>query len=201
MALPTCSIRALPEHHQLLRRIGRALVTRPKLAESLDALIGGVPQDVTRLVTQDVTRPNTAVDQRFEDIERRLERLEAEAVLDSETQAVLPQRDTRDALPQHTAPAVTRQPRHTSSGRGAGGGKKRLTDEQDRQIAEMLKAGRSYPEIGAAIGRNPLSIRKIKNRLVEQGLLDEMLRAERAGHVDDNPEPPAGADRPEDTPR
>jgi hypothetical protein len=102
MGLPTCSIRALPEHHQLLRRIGRALVTHPELSESLMALIEGV--------TQDVTRPNTAVDQRFEDVERRLARLEAEAVLRSETQTVLPQRDTRDTVPQHDPPAVTRQP-------------------------------------------------------------------------------------------
>jgi hypothetical protein len=29
MALPTCSVRALPEHHQLLRQIGRALATQP----------------------------------------------------------------------------------------------------------------------------------------------------------------------------
>jgi hypothetical protein len=102
MGLPTCSIRALPEHHQLLRRIGRALVTRPDLSETLEALIDGV--------TQDVTRTNTAMDQRFEDVERRLSQLEAEAVLRSETHAVLPQRDTRDTVPQHDAPAVTRQP-------------------------------------------------------------------------------------------
>jgi hypothetical protein len=102
MGLPTCSIRALPEHHQLLRRIGRVLVTRPDLSESLKALIDGV--------TQDVTRTNTAWDQRFEDVERRLTRLEAEAVLRSETHVVLPQRDTRNTVPQHSPPAVTRQP-------------------------------------------------------------------------------------------
>jgi hypothetical protein len=28
-------VRVLPEHHQLLRRIGRALATRPELSESL----------------------------------------------------------------------------------------------------------------------------------------------------------------------
>ena len=101
MGLPTCSVRALPEHHQLLRRIGRALATQPELSESLEALIEGV--------TQDVTRPNTAWDQRFEDVERRLARLEAEAVLRSETQAVIQHRDTRNTAPQHGPPAVTRQ--------------------------------------------------------------------------------------------
>jgi hypothetical protein len=162
MGLPTCSIRALPEHHQLLRRIGRALVTRPDLSGSLEALIDGV--------TQDVTRQNTAWDQRFEDVERRLARLEAEAVLRSETQTVLPQRVTRNTPPQHGTPAVTRQPRQTSAGRGAGGGN-RLTAEQDRQIAEMLNAGRPYSEIAASVGVSIGGLTKIKARLAEQGLL------------------------------
>src|SRR4051812_6579001 len=100
MGLPTCSVRALPEHHQLLRRIARALAAQPELSESLEALIEGV--------TQDVTRQNTACDQRFEDVERRLARLEAEAVLRDETQIVLQQRDTRDTTPQHGPLAVTR---------------------------------------------------------------------------------------------
>jgi hypothetical protein len=69
--LPTCSVRALPEHHQLLRRIGRALATQPDLIESLTALIGDVAHDVTH----DVTRASTAVDERFKDVERRHEDL------------------------------------------------------------------------------------------------------------------------------
>jgi hypothetical protein len=46
---------------------------------------------VTRPETA-VDQPNTVVDPRFEDLERRIERLEAEAVLRGETQAMLPQR-------------------------------------------------------------------------------------------------------------
>jgi hypothetical protein len=69
--LPTCSVRALPEHHQLLRRIGRALATQPDLIEPLTTLIG----DVTHDVTHDVTRADTAVDERFKDVERRHEDL------------------------------------------------------------------------------------------------------------------------------
>lgn len=65
--LPTCSVRALPEHHQLLRRIGRALATQPDLIEPLTTLIGDV--------THDVTRADTAVDERFKDVERRHEDL------------------------------------------------------------------------------------------------------------------------------
>src|SRR3954453_22532665 len=102
MGLPTCSVRALPEHHQLLRRIARALATQPELSESLEALIGGARQDEKG--------KNTGWYQRFEDVERRLARLEAEAVLRNETHTVLPQRDTRDTVPQHDPPAVTRQP-------------------------------------------------------------------------------------------
>jgi chromosome segregation ATPase len=84
-ALPTCSVRALPEHHQLLRRIGRALATQPNLVAPLTDLIEGVTQDVTTVtrsntdVTQDTTavdRPSTAVDQRIDDIERRHEELQ-----------------------------------------------------------------------------------------------------------------------------
>jgi hypothetical protein len=48
------------------------------------------------------------VDQRFEDVERRIEWLEAEAVLRGETQAMLPQRDARETPQQHDVPAVTR---------------------------------------------------------------------------------------------
>jgi hypothetical protein len=137
MGLPTCSVRALPEHHQLLRRIARALATQPELSESLDALVDGV--------TQDVTRPNTAWDQRFEDVERRLARLEAEAVLRSETQTVLQERDTRDTVPQHDPPAVTRQPRPLPTGQGAGGGKRRpprpWTEADDAELRRIFDQG------------------------------------------------------------
>src|SRR3954463_12136898 len=100
MGLPTCTVRALPEHHRLLRRIGRALATQPELSESLEALIDDV--------TQDVTRPNTAWDQRFEDVERRLTRLEAKTFLRSETQELFPRRDPRAPFPHPAPPAVTR---------------------------------------------------------------------------------------------
>ena len=72
MVTPTMSLRALPEHHQLIRRMARALIERPDLAASLTALIEGATQGVT----QNATRPSPAVDQRIEDIERRLEQLE-----------------------------------------------------------------------------------------------------------------------------
>ena len=66
-------------------------------------------------------------------------------------------------------PAVPRQPRPASVGQGAGGGK-RLTDEQDRQIADMLKAGRSYSEIAASVDVSIGGLTKIKKRLAEQGV-------------------------------
>jgi hypothetical protein len=71
LPLPTCSVRALPEHHQLLRRMARALMDRPELAASLEALIAGATQGVP----QGVTRPDPAADQRFKDVERRHEDL------------------------------------------------------------------------------------------------------------------------------
>jgi hypothetical protein len=86
MPTPTMSLRALPEHHQLIRRMARALMERPELAEALTALIEGATQGVP----QDATRPNPAVDQRIEDIERRLEQLEGQAVSHGEAPDVLP---------------------------------------------------------------------------------------------------------------
>jgi hypothetical protein len=229
MALPTCSVRARPEHHQLLRRIGRALAAQPNLSESLDALIAGV--------TQDVTRSYTGVNQRFEDMERRLQRLEAEAVLRSETQAVLPQRDTRDTVPQHAAPTVTRQPPRTAAGQARRRQPRPWTESDDaelrrifdqgrtqadacremdrpnsvisgkwgrlieekiaraeaaalpielvRQIDAMMNAGKSAAEIMETMGLPLISAEEIKQRL-----LDEIMRAEPTGHVDEKPEPP-----------
>lgn len=86
MPTPTMSLRALPEHHQLIRRMARALIERPDLAELPTALIGGA----TQAVPQDAPRPNPAVDQRFEDIERRLEQVERQTVLRGDEQDVLP---------------------------------------------------------------------------------------------------------------
>jgi hypothetical protein len=204
MPTPTMSLRALPEHHQLIRRMARALIERPDLSESLTALIDGATQGVP----QDATRPNAAVDQRLEDIERRLEQIEGQAVLRGEAPDVLPaiqpaiqdlllaiqqrlllQEETTQTVmafahsindrvmkdrqaraetpPQHS---IVTQPRHTSAGQGAGGGK-RLTAEQDRQIADMLKAGRPYPEIAAAVGVSSGALTRIKERLDRQGLL------------------------------
>lgn len=235
MALPTCSVRARPEHHKLLRSIGRALAAQPDLSESLTALIAGV--------TPNVTRPYTGTDQRFEDIERRLDRLEAATVLRSETQNVLPQRetgDTRDTSPQHAAPTVTRQPPRTAAGQIRRRQPRPWTESDDaelrrifdqgrtqadacremdrlssvvsgkwsklieekiaraeaaalpielvRQITEMQKAGKSGAEIMAATG---LPLDKV----------DEIMRAEPASHVDENPEPPAEADPSSDTSR
>jgi hypothetical protein len=232
MALPTCSVRARREHHQLLRRIGRALAAQPDLSESLDALIAGV--------TPDVTRPYTSADQRFEDIERRLERLEATAVLRSETHNVLPQRDTgdtRDTIPQHAAPTVTRQPPRTAAGQIRRRQPRPWTESDDaelrrifdqgrtqadacremdrpnsvisgkwgrlieekiaraeaaalpielvRQIAAMMDAGKSAAEIMETMGLPLISAEEIKQRL-----LDEIMRAEPTGHVDEKPEPP-----------
>src|SRR5687768_15449700 len=68
------------------RRMARALIDRPELAEPLAALIEGATQGVL----QDATRPSPAVDQRFEDIERRLEQVEGQTVLRSEAPDVLP---------------------------------------------------------------------------------------------------------------
>ena len=84
MPTPTMSLRALPEHHQLIRRMARALMERPDLSASLTALIEGATQGVS----QDATRP--AVDQRFEDIEWRLDQLEGQAVSHGEASDVLP---------------------------------------------------------------------------------------------------------------
>jgi hypothetical protein len=96
MVTPTMSLRALPEHHQLIRRMARALIERPDLAEALTALIEGATQGVP----QGATRPNPAVDQRFEDIERRVEQLEGQAVSHGEAPDVLPamQPATQDLL-------------------------------------------------------------------------------------------------------
>jgi hypothetical protein len=89
MSLPTCSVRARPEHHHhLLRRLARALASRPDLAPSFEALIADVTQTVTQL--------NTPTDQRLDDLERRVDRLEAKAVLRNETQAVSQERVTRN---------------------------------------------------------------------------------------------------------
>jgi predicted transcriptional regulator len=220
MPTPTMSVRALPEHHQLLRRMARALMDRPELAESLTALIEGVPQSVP----QEATRPSAAVDQRFEDIERRLAQVESQGVLRGETPDVLREvqgvvqaiqehlmrqeqttlkyvamtenlsdrvRDLeRPADPQQAATrpvqhkAVTQQPRQPPVKQDAGGGK--APTEQDLQIAEMLKAGRSYREIAKAVGIHHGALTRIKKRLERQGLVTV---ADPDGHVE-NPETP-----------
>jgi hypothetical protein len=225
MVTPTMSVRALPEHHQLIRRMARALMERPELAESLTALIEGVVQDVT----QGVTRPDTSVDQRFEDIEQRIAQIESQGVLRGDTPDVLREvqgvvqalqehlmrqeqttlkyvamtenlsdrvRDLeRPADPQRVATqpvqhtAVTQQPRQTSAGRGAGGGNKRLTDEQDLRIADMLKAGRSYSEIAASVDVSKGALSRIRDRLERQGLLTvDDQPVEPVSHIDENPE-------------
>jgi hypothetical protein len=86
MPTPTMSLRALPEHHRLIRRMARALMERPDLSASLTALIDGATQGVP----QDATRPSPAVDQRFEDIERRIEQIEGRAVSHGEESDVFP---------------------------------------------------------------------------------------------------------------
>src|SRR4051812_3910576 len=87
-------------------------------------------------------------------------------------------------------PAVTRQPRPVSVGQGAGDGK-RLTDEQDRQMADMLKAGGSYSEIAASVDVSMGGLTKKKKRRGKKVLLTAGPHPEQpagpASHVDENP--------------
>ena len=171
MALPTCSVRARPEHHKLLRSIGRALAAQPDLVESLETLIAGV--------TPDVTRPYTAVDQRFEDIERRLERLEAVAVLRSETRNVLPQRDTsdtRDTSPQHAVPAATRQPPRTVAGQIRRRQPRPWTESDDAELRRIFDQGRTQADACREMDRLSSVISPKWGRLIEE----KIARAEAA---------------------
>jgi hypothetical protein len=153
MPLPTCSVRALPEQHQLLRRLARALASRPDLAPLVEALIADV--------TQAETQVNTPTDQRLDDLELRVDRLEAEAVLRNETQAVLPERVTRNTAPQHTPSNVTREPR------SAGPGKRRsptpITDDLRRQVHERRDGGMTRDTIAAELGISGSTVSRILN--------------------------------------
>jgi hypothetical protein len=151
MPLPTCSVRALPEHHHLLRRLARALASRPDLAPSVEALIADV--------TQAETQVNTPTDQRLEALERRVDRLEAEAVLRNETQAVLPERVTRNTAPQHAPADVTRQPRPAVPG------KRRsptpITDILRRQVHDLRAQGWSRDAIAQHLTLGGSTVSKI----------------------------------------
>jgi hypothetical protein len=114
--------------------------------------------------------------QDFPSVVERLERLEA-----AQAVPAIPSLPSRDgdggrgrevaAIPGRLAPDNVK-PRRTGVGRGVGGGK-RLTDEQNRQIADMLKAGRPYSEIAPIVGVSIGGLTKIKQRLADQGLLTE----------------------------
>lgn len=48
MALPTMSLRAAPEHHQLIRDIATALRTRPELADVLRGVLQSQYDDIAQ---------------------------------------------------------------------------------------------------------------------------------------------------------
>jgi hypothetical protein len=111
--------------------------------------------------------------QQVQDPEDRLGNLEARV---AELEARLGEVDARldNVATSPTAMPVTRPAPSQGSGRGAGGGAKRLTPEQDRMIADMLGQNRSYSEIGAAVGISPGAITKIRERLAREGLLSKL---------------------------
>jgi hypothetical protein len=153
MPLPTCSVRARPEHHHLLRRLARALASRPELAPSFEALIVDV--------TQAVTQVNTPTDQRLDDLERRVDRLEAEAVLRNETQDVLPERVTRNTAQQHTPADVTREPRPAAPGKRRS--PTSITDDLRRQVHDLRAKNRSRDSIAAELEIGGATVSKILN--------------------------------------
>jgi hypothetical protein len=194
MPLPTMSLRASPEYHQLIRDVATALRTRPQLADVL--------RDVLQ-VEHGVTKRDTNVLQAFQErlmihsdalqrvtgyadnINERLKVLEQpEALRDTNVlQSIL---DRLAALEQAIAGSAPSQPPKTRSrgrarstkgpvkslkaiaGQGTGEGQQHLTLEQTRQIDEMLKAGRSAEEIMKVTGRPIPTREEIKQRLLDE---------------------------------
>jgi hypothetical protein len=214
MPTPTMSLRALPEHHQLIRRMARALMERPELAESLTALIDGATQGVS----QDATRPNAALEQRIEAAERRLARLEAEAVSRGEAPDVLPAmqpaiQDLLLALRERLArvdefsqsvmalaeningrvkdlerpaePKAVTQPPRSETARN-----RPIPVEHLEEAARLWDGGNglSFSQIIAAKGwpHNRSALHKAMKRYLKQS----SDQPEPASHVDENPAPP-----------
>jgi hypothetical protein len=151
MALPTMSLRASPEYHQLIRDIATALRTRPELADVL--------RDV--LQTQDgIALRNTDVLQSILD---RLAALERSIAVNAPSQPAKARSRgrARDAKgPVKSPKAIAEQT--------AGEGQALLTIEEARAINEMLEAGKSASEIMTTMGRPIPTREEIKQRLLEE---------------------------------
>jgi hypothetical protein len=101
MPLPTMSLRAPPEHHQLIRDIATALRTRPELADVLRDVLQTQHGVTTERVTESVTDVLHAFQERLtiqselsqrtmafaENIDKRVKALERSAGTHEETGA------------------------------------------------------------------------------------------------------------------
>jgi hypothetical protein len=175
MPLPTMSLRVAPEYHQLIRDIATALRTRPELADVLHDVLQTQHDNVLQSQHDGIAPRDTDVLQSILDRLAALEEREPRMVRIDAVEARITALEAGASMPVTASadserPAVTRQPRPASVGQGAGGSK-RMTAEQDRQIADLLNAGRPYSEIAPAVGVSIGRLTKIKKRLAEQGLL------------------------------
>jgi hypothetical protein len=188
MPTPQFNVRVPERYHALLRLIVKHLRANPDRADALADALSAVcrqPDGSLGAVNADSLPTPANISQRLDAIESRLEALEQRAAMDETGRVAVQTRSEPPAPPTHAPrPAVTRQPRQTPAGRGAGGGNKRLTAEQDRQIAEMLNAGRPYSEIAASVGVSIGGLTKIKTRLERQGLLTANPAKVEAGQED-----------------
>ncbi len=132
MPTPQFNVRVPERYHDLLRLIVERLRANP---DGADALADALSAVCRRSAGSGADNLPTAADSvRLDDFAALFERVGRNEKILREVQKRL-----EDLEGQAPPPAVTRQPRPTSAGQGAGGAK-RLTAEQDRQIADMLTA-------------------------------------------------------------
>lgn len=157
MPLPTMSLRASPEYHQLIRDIATALRTRPELADVL--------RDVLQ-TEHGATVRDTNVLQSILDRLAALERAIAVGAPSQPAKARSRSRTRGTKGPVKSPKAI--------AGQRAGEGRQHLTLEEARTINEMLEAGKSASEIMTTMGR-PIPTREE----IKQRLLDEISPVER----------------------
>jgi DNA-binding NarL/FixJ family response regulator len=155
---------------------GRCAISADSLSAAADSLPSSAVSDRLDAITADVEDLKVRI-ALLPEILDRLTRAEETtqrvmAFAESINDGIVKDREARAASPpaSKSASKMPTVPRQTPAKQGAGGDKQ-MTDEQDRQIADMLKAGRSYREIAKVVDVSPGALSKIKKRLGRQGLL------------------------------
>ena len=140
MPLPTMSLRAPPEHHQLIRDIATALRTRPELADVLRDVLQAFQERL--IIHSDALQQVTAY---ADNINERLKVLEQpEALRDTNVlQSIL---DRLTALEQAIAVSAPPQPAKARSRGRARGTKRPVKARQARLQTVATETGPNEPE-------------------------------------------------------